>query len=180
MRMTSRKCQNEKKIEAFLLKNQTGFLGLSSGNMPYILPLNFVWHEGVLYFHGANEGRKVDIIKENANATFVVSESYGTMVSPVPADTDTAYFSVMIFGKVEMVTDLAEATAAMQQLLEKYVPGYYEKSLSSNHVEKYRSSLGGKTTVFKLAPVEITAKENRMDTSQAFFLGRTIGMDINK
>lgn len=180
MRMFNRICEDQQKIHTLLGKTQTGFLGLSSEDMPYIVPLNYVWHDGNVYFHGANEGRKVDIIRDNANATFVVCESYGTMVNPVPADTDTAYLSVMLFGKMEMVTELAEATSIMQLLLDKYVPGYYEASLSQKHVEKYRSSLGGKTVIYKLVTSKITAKENILVESMAYYAGRNVGMDCKK
>lgn len=180
MRMFERICQDQKKINSLLLEMQTGYLGLSSGDMPYIVPLNYVWYHGNIYFHGANEGRKVDIMQENANATFVVCESLGTLVNPIPANTDTAYLSVMVFGKMEIVTDLDEATSIMQQLLDKYVPGYYDTPLSENHVEKYQSSLGSKTGIYKLVTSEMTAKENVLIESMAYYSGRVVGMDVKK
>ena len=61
-----------------------------------------------------------------------ISENYGTMVDPVPAETDTAYMSVVANGLVEIVTDLNEATAAMQAMLDKYVPDYYHTPLSKS------------------------------------------------
>lgn len=178
MRMSTRICQDEQKINLFLSEMQTGYLGLSVSDMPYIVPLNYVWHEGNIYFHGANEGKKVDMMQENANATFVVSENFGTMAHPIPANTDTAYLSVMVYGKMEIVKELAEATEAMQKLLDKYVPGYYDTPLSLNHVKKYRSSLGSKTMIFKLVPSEMTVKENVMVEEKAFYLGRYVGMDL--
>ncbi len=178
MRMSERICQDQQKINSLLMELQTGYLGLSSGNMPYIVPVNYVWHHGNIYFHGANQGRKVDIMQENANATFVVSESYGTLTNPIPAKTDTAYLSVMLFGQMEIVTDLVEATSIMQQLLDKYVPGYFETPLSLNHVKKYQSSLGSKTEIYKLVTSEMTAKENVFVESMAYYEGRSVRMDV--
>jgi nitroimidazol reductase NimA-like FMN-containing flavoprotein (pyridoxamine 5'-phosphate oxidase superfamily) len=180
MRMTTRICEDAKKINLFLSRTQTGYLGLSTGDMPYIVPLNYVWDEGIVYFHGAGEGRKVDMIQDNPNATFVVSENFGAMTDPIPAETDTAYLSVMLFGKAEIVDDLSEATSAMQKLLNKYVPGYYNTPLSENHVEKYRSSIGSKTVVFKLVATKITAKENVMVEEKAFYKGRDVRIDLKK
>lgn len=157
MRIKQMICQDEEKINTFLFEEETGYLGLSIQDIPYIVPLNYVWYGDCIYFHGASEGKKVDIIKENSNATFVVSRSFGTITNPIPAKTDTAYLSVILFGN-----DLTEATTAMQQLLNKYVPGYYPTALSQNHVDRYRSSMGSKTTVFKLVVKTITAKENVM------------------
>lgn len=174
MRMQDRICNDKQKIEEFLSSAETGFLGLTNNDAPYIVPLNYVWFDGSIYFHGASEGKKVDFIKNNPVATFVISEFQGTMVSPIPANTDTAYLSVMLFGDIEIVNNLREATNAMQALLDKYVAGYYNTPLSSQHVARYQSSLGSKTCIFKLNPTEITAKENIKIEDQLYFQGRNI------
>mgnify|MGYP007126056255 CR=1 FL=1 len=66
----------------------------------------------------------------------------------------------------------------MQAMLDKYVPGYYDKSLLQSHVEKYRSSLGSHTAVFRLIPSVRTAKENQLNPQLSFYPGRNIKMDI--
>jgi nitroimidazol reductase NimA-like FMN-containing flavoprotein (pyridoxamine 5'-phosphate oxidase superfamily) len=171
-------CTDDIRIDQFLSHARTGYLGLSDGDHPYVVPLNFIWMNEAVYFHGAAQGRKIDLIHANPNCCFTVSEDYGTMVSPIPAKTDTAYMSVILFGVLEKVTDLEEATAAMQVMLDKYVPGYYDKSLSQSHVEKYRSSLGSHTVVFRLIPSVRTAKENQLDPQLSFYPGRKVEMDI--
>ncbi len=174
VRQEKLECTDEKRIDQFLIAARTGYLGLTDGELPYVVPLNFIWMNGALYFHGAAQGRKIELIRTNSNCCFTVAEDYGTMVSPVPAKTDTAYMSVMLFGKLEAVTDLNEATEVMQVMLDKYVPGYYDKRLSSSHVEKYRSSLGSHTAVFKLVPSAQTAKENPLDQELLFYPGRKV------
>ncbi|WEK54010.1 MAG: pyridoxamine 5'-phosphate oxidase family protein [Candidatus Cohnella colombiensis] len=168
VRLAKLECTDQDKINAFLMRAQTGFLGLSSADQPYVVPLNFTWWNGAIYVHGAEEGRKVSYIRGNPQACFTVSEANGTMTSPVPAHTDTAYMSVMLFGEVTFVEDLEEATGAMQRMLDKYVPGYYDQRLASSHVDKYRSSLGSRTLILKLIPTAITAKENARDESRMF------------
>jgi uncharacterized protein len=171
-------CTDDERIDQFLIQARTGYLGLTDGEFPYVVPLNFIWTNGAVYFHGANQGRKIELLHANPNCCFTVAEEYGTMVSPIPAKTDTAYMSVMLFGEVEIVSDITEATSAMQSMLDKYVPGYYNKSLSPAHVERYRSSLGSHTVVFKLTPSVRTAKENQLDPQWSFFPGRNVEMDI--
>jgi len=171
-------CHDDQYIDEFLSCARTGYLGLTDGEMPYVVPLNFIWKNGTVYFHGAAQGKKIKLIDANPHCCFTVAEDYGTMVSPIPAKTDTAYMSVMLFGTLEKVTDLNEATAAMQAMLDKYVPGYYDKGLSPSHVEKYRSSLGSHTVVFKLTPSIRTAKENQLDQQLSFYPGRKVDMDI--
>ncbi|MFJ8236026.1 pyridoxamine 5'-phosphate oxidase family protein [Ureibacillus sp. NPDC094379] len=171
-------CTDEQRIDQFLSQARTGNLGLTDGEFPYVVPLNFLWMNGAIYFHGAAHGRKIDLIHSNPNCCFTVAEDVGTMVSPIPAKTDTAYMSVMLFGVLETVSDLIEATEAMQGMLDKYVPGYYDKSLSQSHVERYRSSLGSHTVVFKLTPKVRTAKENQLNPQLSFYTGRKVEMDL--
>lgn len=162
VRLEKRECTDSEKIEQFLKEAQTGFLGLTDGLAPYVVPLNFVWlqERGAFYFHGAETGRKMELMTRNKEACLTVSESYGTIPNPIPAKTDTAYMSVMAFGEMVPVPDLAEATEAMQAMLDKYAPGYYSAPLSASHVERYRSSMGSRTFIFKLVVRERTAKES--------------------
>lgn len=85
--------------------------------------------------------------------------------------------SVMIFGHMDFVNDLDEATEAMQSMLHKYVPGYYDQPLSKAHIDKYRSSLGSKTLVFKLNQTHLSAKENEPQAERMFSTGRTVQQD---
>ena len=57
MRMKDRICNDKHKIEQLLSTAETGFLGLSKNNEPYIVPLNFVWVDESIYFHGASVGK---------------------------------------------------------------------------------------------------------------------------
>lgn len=171
-------CKDEEKIQHFLSHARVGYLGLAQKDQPYVVPLNYVWRQDKIYFHGAETGRKIDMINENPHVCFTVSEEYGTIANPVPAKTDTAYMSVMAFGKVNRVTDLTEATEAMEQLLNKYVPGYFDSPLSKQHVEKYRSRLGSATSVFCISVEHLTAKENPLDEENKFYPGRERKMDL--
>lgn len=168
-------CHDSEKINFLLMRERIGYLGLVDQDGPYVVPVNFVWQDGRIYFHGAGEGRKADIMQTKTAACFTVCEEYGTMAHSVPAHTSTAYMSVMLFGQVERLSDLDEATEAMQKMLDKYVPGYYDRPLSRNLVEKYRSSLGSRTVVFCLKPDEITAKENPLVPGRQFIPGQHAG-----
>jgi nitroimidazol reductase NimA-like FMN-containing flavoprotein (pyridoxamine 5'-phosphate oxidase superfamily) len=168
VRLQKRECTDREKIEAFLDQADTGFLGLVDGVLPYVVPLNYVRLGDSYYFHGAAEGRKLSAMRANQEGCLTVSMHYGTLTDPVPAKTDTAYMSVMIFGRLEEVTAAEEAHEAMQKLLDKYVPGYYKQPLAAAHVEKYRSSMGSATAVFKLVARQLTAKENEADAARMF------------
>ena len=111
---------------------------------------------------------------------YVIPLNYGTMVDAIPAETDTAYISVVANGLVEFVTDLNEATAAMQAMLDKYVPDYYQAPLSKKHIEKYQSSLGSKTLVLKVKPTSIAVKENKLNKQMLYYAGRVVTQDMSR
>ncbi|MBP1995120.1 pyridoxamine 5'-phosphate oxidase family protein [Paenibacillus eucommiae] len=169
VRYQVRECRDQEKIEQFLCTARIGNLGLVDGKLPYVVPLNYVWTNGKLYFHGAGGGRRNQIMSENPEACFTVCEEYGTLTDPVPAKTDTAYMSVMIFGKAELVSDLDEATEVLQVMIDKYVPGYYNRPLPKRHVEKYRSSVyGSAVQVYRIEPSQVTAKESPIEADKLF------------
>jgi len=180
IRYSKRACEDQAKIDAFLAAAKVGHLGLADGAHPYVIPLNFCWLNGRIYFHGADAGRKVEIIRKNPNACFTVSEEFGTIADPIPAHTDTGYMSVMLFGKVEKVDDPSEMREALQALLDKHVPGYYGQPLSEQHVMRYRSSLGSPVAVFRIKPSEWSAKDNPLPEEKHFYPGRTVHQDLRQ
>lgn len=175
VRYKTRECLDQEKINQCLSTARIGHLGLADGNLPYVIPLNYVWMDDRLYFHGAGDGRRNKVIAENPEICFTVCEEYGTITNPVPAKTDTAYMSVMVFGKAEPVTDLDEATSMLQKLMDKYVPGYYNRPLSKQHVDKYRSAVfGGPVKVYRVIPYHVTAKESPVEADKMYSPGMKV------
>lgn len=171
VRLAKRECADRDKIEYFLKQAQIGYLGMAAGDKPYVVPMNFAWMDGAIYLHGAEEGRRAEYLRANARVCFSVSEHYGTITSSVPAHTDSAYMSVVIEGRASFVTDLNEATWAMQGMLDKYVPGFYDQPLAGSHVDKYKSSLGSRTAIIRIDPIAISAKQNVPVEEKMFYPG---------
>lgn len=167
VRYTQRNCTDREKIEAFLYRGRTGVLGMIDGSFPYAVPVNYIWHKGSIYFHGMGSGKKEEILAQNPLICFTIYEEKGTVIDPVPCHADTAYMSIMLFGKAEKVNDFAEAATALQILLDKYMPNYYKHPLTGSLIEKYRSSLDGNAvSVYRIVPQEMTAKENSVEPEQ--------------
>ncbi|MCC5467205.1 pyridoxamine 5'-phosphate oxidase family protein [Pelosinus baikalensis] len=166
---TKRNCTDQNKIETFLLQERTGVLGMISDSLPYAVPVNYVWHNGSIYFHGMGSGKKVSILSKNPPVSFTIYKEHGTVMDPVPCHADTSYMSVMLFGQVAKVTDSEEAAAVLQKLLEKFMPQYYSHPLTSTLIEKYRSGMDGNgVAVYRLTPQDMTAKENAVAANQLF------------
>ncbi|WP_419878486.1 pyridoxamine 5'-phosphate oxidase family protein [Brevibacillus centrosporus] len=180
IRYSKRTLTDQAQIDAFLSHAKVGNLGLSNGDEPYIVPLNFCWWNGQIYFHGADSGRKVEMIDANSRVCFSVTEEYGTIADPIPAHTDTAYMSVFLSGTIARVQEPEEMRDAMQAMLDKYVPSYYKEQLSLQHVLKYRSSMGSVTAVFRITPDSLTAKGSPVPEEKLYYPGRTVGDDTGK
>ena len=169
IRYKQRDCKDSEKIKTFLEHARTGVIGMASEGVPYAVPVNFVYHEGNIYFHGMGSGKKEDILSKKPYVCFTVYEEHGTVTDPVPCHADTAYMSVMLFGKVEKVTDTKEAAEVLQRMLDKFMPGFYNQQLSSQLIEKYRSSFDGNAvSVYRMTTQEITAKENCVENSKLY------------
>jgi len=162
IRYKQRICTDMKKIENFLETTRVGVIGLiDEENIPYAVPVNFVWHEGAIYFHGMGSGKKDAILSKNPDVCFTIFHEHGTTTDPVPCKADTSYMSVMIFGKAHKLSNFHEASEALEKFLGKYAPGFYKNALSAQMVEKYRSSHDNNpVSVYKIEAAEMTAKEN--------------------
>lgn len=83
-----------------LQRNTSGVLALCGKDMmPYAVPLSHAVDESRLIFHCAKEGHKLDLIRENCNASFCVIDQ-----DEVHPERFTTYFrSVIFFGRIRIM-----------------------------------------------------------------------------
>jgi uncharacterized protein len=161
IRYTKRIVSDTDTINAFLDRSRVGVVAMQAGEYPYSVPVNFVMMNGCVYFHGMGSGKKVDILDGSPKVCFTVFEEIGTVEDNVPCHADTAYMSVMIMGTVRRVADSSEAAAALQRLLNKFMPGFFKQKIGHALVEKYRSGMDNNpVAVYKIDPDQLTAKAN--------------------
>ena len=124
-------------IEQMLLSGNYGVLSLMGDkprDRPYGVPLNYIYFENAIYFHGAPKGKKFRLLKQNPQVSFCVVTQDTIIPSDISTDTGlacpaTSFFkSVIIEGTAQIITDFDEIgkifTAMMQNLQPKggYVP----------------------------------------------------------
>ncbi len=167
---TRRICHDQEKIAHFLTEKRVGTLSMSTtAGSPYALPVNYVYWQGKIYIHGMGSGKKNLVLAANPAVCFTVFEEFGTVADPVPAKCDTAYLSVVVFGKAVLVNDVEEKTQVLTQFLEKFMPQFFKTPLSAQFVDKYRSSFDDNAVaVYAIEPEELTAKENPIDPEHMF------------
>ncbi|MGM0418339.1 MAG: pyridoxamine 5'-phosphate oxidase family protein, partial [Thermodesulfobacteriota bacterium] len=106
--------------EKIVKNGEYGILSTSDkNNLPYGIPLSYVYENNSIYFHCAMKGHKLDNIKQNPQICFSVVGK--TKVLPSRFTTD--YESAVVFGKAYEIED-EEKIMALRLLNEKYAPGY--------------------------------------------------------
>ncbi len=104
-----------------ILRNATsGTLAvLGDGGYPYAVPLSFVYADGVIYFHSAKSGHKIDAIKAQDKASFCVIAK-----DEIHGEEYTTYFrSVIAFGRITIVSSPDDKLEGAKLLGRKYNPG---------------------------------------------------------
>ena len=103
-----------------------GVMALSTGeSIPYCLPLSFVRLEDALYFHCAQEGRKLELLRRfpQVCVTFVGDDR---PVFVPPAMYSTYFQSVIVTGTASEITDPLKKAEALRALCQKTTPEYME------------------------------------------------------
>ncbi len=138
---------NLQQAESILNEGLYGTLATAGNNIPYAIPLFYVYLDGAIYFHCAEEGHKLDNIKENNRVCFnVVSK-----VEVIPEEFAAFYSSATVFGIAEEALG-EEKKKALVFLIEKYSAEFYNEGM------EYIDKLIEVTYVCKISPEVITGK----------------------
>lgn len=127
------KIKSSAKIAEFLHEEHVGRVSsIDKDGFPQVIPMNFVFLDGVVYMHSYILGEKLDNIIRNGKVGFEVDRELEFLPSYFsdPHDAslaDTLYISVVIKGIGTIVSDKEEKTVALNGLMEKYQPeGQYD------------------------------------------------------
>ena len=125
-----------------LTKAEYGTLATSgTDGYPYAVPLNYIFHNGNIYFHCATVGHKLDNIDNCSHVSFnVVTDVWVMPLIPDKAvdetdlkfnGFDTNFNSIIIFGKAKEVFE-EEKMDGLSALLKKF--------LNENEYNKYKEA----------------------------------------
>ena len=116
MRRQDRAVTAPEKIRAVIDACEVCRLGLQDGRGVYVVPVNFGHTvEGgrhVFYFHGAAEGRKVDLVRRNGWAGFELDTGYRLQGAEAACGYTAAFQSVIGEGPIRVVETAARLPAA--------------------------------------------------------------------
>lgn len=151
MRRTDREVTEFNEIIAIMEKCDVCRLALNNDGYPYILPLNFGMevkdNRITLYFHGAAEGTKYELMEKDNRASFEMDCEHLLVTDEEHGNCTMNYESVIGQGHIEMLSD-DEKFDALCILMKHY------------HQEEFpfNKAVMPKTKVFKLVVEQVTGK----------------------
>ena len=108
-------------IIKILDKSKVLHLGLVDGDEPYVVPMNYGYimedQKLTIYLHGANRGRKLDLIRANPKVFYEMDCDIVPFEGEVACKYGITYASVMGRGLAEIVEDVEEKKQAMTVLM---------------------------------------------------------------
>lgn len=157
MRRSDREIKELDEIMDIIKRCDVCRVALHDSGYPYIVPLNFGMKADAgnitLYFHGAGEGKKYELIKRDNRAGFEMDCSHRLVMGAGGCSCTMKYESVVGRGRIEIVPE-DEKKEALSVLMRQYHEGEFS-GLASFPEEAVR-----KTAVFRLTVDKVWGKRN--------------------
>jgi len=154
MRRSDRQISDHLEIIEILNLGKVCHLALVDNNKPYIVAMNygFLWDGNKLtfYFHCANSGKKLDLIKNNNIGCFFIDIDHELVRGEKSCDFGMKYKSVSGNGFLEIINDISEKQKGLNLLMK-----HYSNQTDFSYDEKVFSA----TTVLKMTITDFAAKK---------------------
>ena len=148
MRRSEKEITGRAQLEDVLRRGRICRLAMCADGEPYVVPLNYGYGDGVLVFHCALEGRKIDMLRANPRACFEVTADAALVRTQKSWSMD--YDCVIGWGEVEFVEDDAAKRAALDVLVRHYAEPW-----------DYPADTVARTCVLRLPIETMTGKRSR-------------------
>jgi len=157
MNKKERQITDQAALFAIVTRGKYAVISLCRDNEPYLVTLNYGFdaEKKALYFHTAQEGLKMDFIKQNPRVCGTIIEDRGYLMNQC----SHSYRSAVFFGTLQIVPDMAEMKHGMEIMLhhlEETPDKVREKFLQDDQVYQKRHLV-----ILRLDIEEITGKQGK-------------------
>lgn len=139
-------------LEQILWQGQICQLAIPDQPVPYLVPMNYGYRDGVLYFHCADHGRKMDLLRQQPQVSFCIIADPGVVAAEEACNWGARFRSVIGHGRVEFVENEADKVTALWLLMAQY----------SDEEFTFPSERVTATTVFRLIIDKMVGKQSRI------------------
>lgn len=153
MRRSDREVSEFEVIEEIIKKADVCRLAFANENLPYMVTMNFGYakeHPKSFYFHCANEGRKLDMIRKNNLVCFEMDTDHQLIRGSKSCDWGMKFSSVIGYGNITIVSEKDEKTKGLNYIMEHY---------GSRGEQSYDDKILERTTILRLVVTEMTGKK---------------------
>ena len=155
MRRTDREVTDRSRMMEIMESCDCCRLGLVDGHEAYIIPMSFGYditgEQITLYFHCANEGRKMDLLPKQSIVSFEMDTKHQLTEGKTGCDFSCLYQCVMGTGSLTIVADTEEKIHGLQRMMAHYT-GKAQWEFSEKALER--------TNVLKLSVCTWSCKEH--------------------
>jgi nitroimidazol reductase NimA-like FMN-containing flavoprotein (pyridoxamine 5'-phosphate oxidase superfamily) len=151
MRRKDRQIVDRNAINDIISSCKVCRLALCENDQPYVLPLNFGYDGMHLYFHSANDGKKIEIIKKNNRVGFEFDILHEIITADNPCKWGAKYESVVGTGTAEFIESQQEKVNALECILSHY----------GGEFDTFTNSDLTPVTIIRVTIVSISGKEKK-------------------
>ncbi|MBD5509104.1 MAG: pyridoxamine 5'-phosphate oxidase family protein [Lachnospiraceae bacterium] len=155
MRRKDREVTDSTKIETIISRCTCCRIGFQDDGEVYIVPLNFGYEVKddtyTFYFHGAKEGRKIDLMQRNPIVGFEMDTNYALNEADTACGYSARFQSVIGTGVVRIVSESDERELGISLLME-------HNTGKRNWI--FDEKMMNAVTIFKLEVTKMSCKEH--------------------
>lgn len=151
MRRSDREIKEFDEMIQIIKKCDVCRIAMNDGEFPYLVPLNFGLDiqdgQVYLYFHGALEGKKMDVLRKNNKVTFEMDCNHNFIFYDDRMSCTMGYESIIGHGIMEFLKE-EQKFDALKVLMRQY----HEEDF------KFNTDMMKVTSVFRLKVLDMTGK----------------------
>ena len=152
MRRTDRIVKDAAELELIISRSDVCRVAFADNNYPYIVTMNFGYSGGehpCFYFHCANEGKKLGMIRKNNLVCFELDTDHEIYEGENGCDWGMKFSSIVGYGRISVLVDRESRIHGLNAVMSHY---------SDRRGFSYDERVLGNTTVLRLDIEEMTGK----------------------
>lgn len=137
-------------LEEIISKSAICRIAMFDNPFPYIIPLNYGYANNSLYFHGANTGKKIELLKNNNHVGFEIEYYHEIVKHEQSCKWTTKYRSIVGTGIMESISDLEQKIKSLDIIMK------HNGKMDNQYEKKHLDNL----LILKLTILTMTGKQS--------------------
>ena len=122
-RLHQRAHYDRETVHAILDAGLICHIGYVIDGQPYVTPTMYWRHEDRVYWHGSSASKMLRHLQSGPRISFTVALMDGLVLARSGFHSSVNYRTVMAYGNAELVSDPAAKLTALEDMMERIVPG---------------------------------------------------------